>query len=430
MEEFPEQDPLDFLAPEDNRLANYDDAYQPQWDRGLRMLALVFLIVAGIYTFTLLAPILVILALSLMFAFVLSKPVSILFRYTFFSWAGSTAMVYLAVIILILNLLMTLVPRIGGEVSNLITNLEDSYSVLQETALEYTPDQGIVVIFGTGVDMNFILEPVMDLISGQQVEDENQFEPVVIAGETIDLQSILNSTLSVVGSVTGWVTALVGSFAGFISSFLLSVFVSFLIIIDLPNTRQILERYIPKPYHREYGLLFQRMERVWNGFLRGQATIGLVITILTWGQLSLMGIPGATVLALIVGLLSLIPTVGGIIAIIPLFIVPVLTGSNTMTDISNVGVAFLVVLINLLITQLIWNVVAPKILGDALELPLPVIILGVFVGAAVAGILGAFLVAPVVSSIRVITAYLVAKIRMSDPYPHDPPDVPLFHSDV
>ena len=79
--------------------------------------------------------------------------------------------------------------------------------------------------------------------------------------------------------------------------------------------------------------------------------------------------------------------------------------------------ALLVVGINLLITQIIWNLLAPKVLGDALNLPLAVIIVGVFVGAAAGGVLGAFLVAPVIASLRVVLAYLWHKINLEDPFP-------------
>jgi predicted PurR-regulated permease PerM len=84
----------------------------------------------------------------------------------------------------------------------------------------------------------------------------------------------------------------------------------------------------------------------------------------------------------------------------------------------NVGTfTLLVLVVNVLITQVIWNVIAPKILGDAVRLPLPVIILGVFLGAGVGGILGAFLAVPILGTVRVIVLYLISKITLSDPFP-------------
>ena len=73
-----------------------------------------------------------------------------------------------------------------------------------------------------------------------------------------------------------------------------------------------------------------------------------------------------------------------------------------------------------MISQIIWNAVAPKILGDALDLPLPVIIVGVFIGAAAGGVLGAFLVAPIMATMRVLIAYTWNKINLQDPYPGEP----------
>jgi len=70
-----------------------------------------------------------------------------------------------------------------------------------------------------------------------------------------------------------------------------------------------------------------------------------------------------------------------------------------------------------LITQVIYNVVAPKIIGDAVHLPIPVFIVGVFLGAALGGVLGAFLVTPIIATIRVIVAYLLKKIGRQNPFP-------------
>jgi predicted PurR-regulated permease PerM len=79
----------------------------------------------------------------------------------------------------------------------------------------------------------------------------------------------------------------------------------------------------------------------------------------------------------------------------------------------------LVVGINLVVSQIIWNGVAPKIIGSAVALPLPVIIVGIVIGTAVGGVLGAFLVVPILGTLRVIVYYLIMKITQRDPYPNE-----------
>jgi len=123
------------------------------------------------------------------------------------------------------------------------------------------------------------------------------------------------------------------------------------------------------------------------------------------------------VLAIFTGFISLIPTLGGFIALIPLSLVPLLQGSTVFIDMPNGLFALLVLGVNAVIAQVIWNVVAPKILGDVLDLPLVLMALGVFIGAAVGGVLGAFLVAPIMGTVRIFLLYIIAKIGLRDPYP-------------
>jgi predicted PurR-regulated permease PerM len=163
---------------------------------------------------------------------------------------------------------------------------------------------------------------------------------------------------------------------------------------------------------------------VWQGFFRGQLTLCLIIGAITYLQLVLMGIPSAFIVAVLVALVSLIPTIGGIIALIPLAIAPLLQGSTVFTEMNALTLTLLVVGINFVISQIIWNVVAPKIMGDAVSLPLPLIFIGIIIGAALGGVLGAFLIVPILGTIRVVVEYLVAKITRKDPYPgEEMPDV-------
>ena len=146
-----------------------------------------------------------------------------------------------------------------------------------------------------------------------------------------------------------------------------------------------------------------------------------MIAILTWLQLTLMGVQNAALVAVFCGIISLIPTVGGIIALVPLSITSFLQGSTVFTELSNGTFAILVVIVNLIITQIIWNVVAPKILGDAVNLPLPIIIVGIFIGTALGGILGAFLITPIIGTVRAIVVYVLRKIEQQNPFPGEEP---------
>ncbi len=213
------------------------------------------------------------------------------------------------------------------------------------------------------------------------------------AGETpsilqaADLREILSSLFNVAGTVTGTLTSAISSVTGLFITLILSLFISFLVLLDLPDAQDAFMRHVPPIYHREYALLIARVVRVWNGFFRGLVLIGFIIGVMTWFQLSIMGVAGAEILAVVTGLVSLIPTVGGMIALVPLGLVPLIQGSSVFVNLNYGVFALLVVGISLVINQVMWSVVAPKILGDALDLPLAVIIIGVFIGTAARGVL-------------------------------------------
>jgi predicted PurR-regulated permease PerM len=226
--------------------------------------------------------------------------------------------------------------------------------------------------------------------------------------------------------VTETLASAIGGIAGFVSTILMALFLSLLVLLDLPNLERALSRWIPPAYHRESTLLIHQIGYVWNGFFRGQALIAFILTLLTWLQLTLMGVQNAVAVAVFCGVISLIPTLGGILALVPIAAISLLQGSTVFTGLSNGTFAILVVIVNLAISQIIWNVVAPKILGDAVNLPLPVIIVGIFIGAALGGILGAFLITPIIGTVRVITVYLLKKIERQDPFPgQEPSGAPL-----
>ncbi len=430
---------------------NPPDEYTPQWGRWTRHLITVLLIILGLFALTLLAPVIQMLTLAFLLAFVMFAPARSLNRILRIPYALSVTLVYLSLIIIIIGGIVLVIPAAVDGVRSLSNSLQEGLVELEDELQPYL-QEGVntIDVFGVSVDLQFILDPVRQTLgalnqinqaeaglegtvpegttpegttpeatpAAPEANDTNTTRPSVDLGAS-DLRTLINSLFSVAGTVTETLTGAVTGITGFFASVLLALFVSFLVLLDIPTTTRTLDKWIPDAYNREYALLAHKLVRIWNGFFKGQVIIGVMIGLLTWVQLQVMGVGNAALLAVIIGTISLIPTIGGFIALIPLSIIPLLNGSNSevFSAMPNGLFALLVVIVNLFISQLIWNIIAPKILGDVLDLPIAVIIVGVFIGAAVGGVLGAFLVAPIMSSIRILLAYVIAKINMRDPFP-------------
>lgn len=397
--------------------------YEPNWDYPVRLVAFVFLILSGLALVGLLAHVWVMLIFVALFVLLFFSPIRFINERLGIPYPGVVGLFYLSVIIGLIVVSGGLIPVIVNSTNNLTTSLSNSFDQLSATLTDYTPDQGVVNVMGVDLDLDPVISPVRDFIVSEAGGDAAS--PNLVT--TQDLQQYAQQLVSVVEPVTNTVATALTSITGIVTTFILALFISFLVLLDVPRTAEFFSETVPEPYQREVALLLQKINHVWRSFFRGQITIGLVIGVLTYIELSILGISGAAVLAVFTGLISLIPTLGGFIALVPLAIVPLLQGSTTFPDLSNFVVMLAVVGINLVISQVIWNVVAPAIIGDALNLPMPVIIVGIFLGTAIGGILGAFLVAPVISSGVIVTRYMIAKISATDPYPGEFPDVALGH---
>ena len=141
-----------------------------------------------------------------------------------------------------------------------------------------------------------------------------------------------------------------------------------------------------------------------GGWVRAQTILMLAIFLITYTTLSLISIPYALPLALLAGLLEIVPNLGPTIAFIPAVFVAYVTFGPVMAGI--VG------LIYLIIQQLENNVLVPKIMKANANVNPLVSITSILIGLIVGGVIGALLAIPMYILLRNIFAtFLQEKIR-------------------
>ena len=97
----------------------------------------------------------------------------------------------------------------------------------------------------------------------------------------------------------------------------------------------------------------------------------------------------------------------------------VTTGDTSLdfVGLDNFAFAVITIIAYLIVTQTIGTIVSPKLKGSAINVPTVAIVIGVLVGLATAGIVGALLITPIIGSLRVFMQYTLDKILLHDPYP-------------
>ncbi len=82
---------------------------------------------------------------------------------------------------------------------------------------------------------------------------------------------------------------------------------------------------------------------------------------------------------------------------------------------SHLSFAVLIILYYILVQQVENNLIVPRVLGTALELPPLIVMTGAVVGVSVGGILGALLATPVIATGREVLHYIYHKIQEQEP---------------
>ena len=135
-------------------------------------------------------------------------------------------------------------------------------------------------------------------------------------------------------------------------------------------------------------------------WVRAQLTIMGSIALLTGIVYTVLGLPSPLLLAIIAGVAEAVPLVGPTLGAVPAILVAATVSPQ---------LAAVVIVAYIVIQFVEGNVFVPMIMKNTIGLSPFVILLSILIGAAVAGIVGAFLAVPLVAATEVILERLQAR---------------------
>jgi predicted PurR-regulated permease PerM len=166
-------------------------------------------------------------------------------------------------------------------------------------------------------------------------------------------------------------------------TFILIAVISFFMLLDGEKIWHLILKVVPRQRRSRFNHVIQRS---FLGFFRGQLLLTLFLTTATLLVFIILNVPFALLLAVIVGLLDVIPGIGATL------------GVSTITLIvlsQNVWLALKVFVACIILQQIQDNLIAPRIMQGALNLNPIVVFFALLVGARVAGLLGVFISIPI-----------------------------------
>lgn len=219
---------------------------------------------------------------------------------------------------------------------------------------------------------------------------ENYVNPTEIKSQLTGIQfgtiiskgtSLLNESLSVIFEVLGWA---------------LTVIYVLFILIDYPQIVRGFKLIIPHKYRENAMVVVRDVQTSMNHYFRGQGLVALCAAIFYCIGFSIVGLPLAIPMGILVGILYMIPYFQYVTLIPVAIICAIYSLSGDVTFLSLFGKSLLVYLVSQSICDYILT---PHIMGKEMGMNAAVILLSLSIWGSLLGIIGMIIALPVSSLI-------------------------------
>ena len=144
----------------------------------------------------------------------------------------------------------------------------------------------------------------------------------------------------------------------------------------------------------------REVNRIFSGFINGKVLDSIIIGILCWIGCSLLKMPYAPLIGLVVGVTNVIPFFGPFLGAIP---------SALLILIVSPKKCLIFLIFILILQQFDGNILSPKILGGSIGISSFWVIVAILVGGGIGGIFGMFIGVPVCGCVIELVRYLMNK---------------------
>ncbi len=231
---------------------------------------------------------------------------------------------------------------------------------------------------------------VTDLQHNKLVHDLDQRWHIATRIEQRAKSSINEKTVaSVFGGVLGAGIAVLDSVVSAFTVLVLTLY----FMVALPGTKTAVYQLVPHSRRARAVYLGEEMSRRVGGYVLGQLCVAVINGALAYVLLIVLGLPFPAVLAVVLGLLALVPIVGTLIGGVLVISVALSAG----------WVAAVIALAYYVAYHVIEAyVLSPKIMRRAVEVPAVVTIVAILAGGTLLGVIGALIAIPVAAGLLLI----------------------------
>lgn len=341
--------------------------------RVLRVLITLVTVIVAIFTVQLIwtslvtfGDIILLFFLAWVIAFIL-EPLSIYLRRIGLPRPAAVSLIYIALAIVISGVIVLTVPIIGDQIRRLAGELTDAFSPANLNAFSAQLTLALVRL-------------------GMRQRDASRIVSQAWGQIPAFTSTITNQAVSIATSaITSVLTLLFDAF--------LVIILSFYMMLDGDRLVAGVIRRLPPRWSQDALMFRDAVTQIFGGFLRAQLLVALIYSAFTWATLVLLGQSNSLPVALICGILMLLPFIGTFLAVAPPIALVLL-----QTPGDQLAAKLILLIIALIIAQQITlQIIAPRVFGSIMGVHPLLLFAGLLIGAKVGGVWGAFFAGPVVA---------------------------------
>ncbi|MBE6553515.1 MAG: AI-2E family transporter [Ruminococcaceae bacterium] len=317
---------------------------------------------------------------------------------------------YLSILLIFAILIVLIVPQLLNSILDFINNADKH---VDRTVGEINK---LIATLNTRFPSDDPNDPTIEPIDAEWIKTS---VADFLKSVKLDTQTLLN--LLSPGAVTS-IFGVAESIVRIIADMILGLFISFYLL----NTKE--KRYAQIMRMRRALLsdstnamitrICTTADRSFGGFIKGKMLDSTMVGILVYIAISIMGVPYAILIAVIIGITDFVPVIGPFIGVIPSAVIILLTDPGKV-------IPFLLCI--LIVQQIDGNIIAPKILGENTGVSSLCVMIAITTMGALWGLVGMVIGVPLFATILELTSNWLNKRlekRGLTPPPNDEDDAP------
>jgi len=381
------------------------ERHSPYWSTNAKLVVGMTLVALAAGILIQIRPLLTPLVLAVILSYLLYPMINGLEKKTFLSWRGSTNVIFIILLVLLITSLTVSVVAIVNQFQNLIEVIDTFLNDLPTMVQDFISSGAIIQIPIIDYQID-----VAEYIRNLNIDLLGASEQVLSAVQPFLSQAggILTKVATSALSTLGW--------GGFI------LVVAYLSLGEVKQGSKFLKNELQGMSY-DIGRMTRELGYIWNAFLRGQVLVFFLSTITMFILMSILGVRYALGLAIVAGMGRFVPYVGqGLSAVLNAVVAYFLAESNYL-GLYAFPYMLLVVGLALLHDQIYDSLVIPRLIGNVLGVHPALVLIVAIIATRWIGVLGLLVAAPVLASFQLVTSYVIRKLLDQEPWP-DPETLP------